>query len=54
MDWDKIIDTVAEFGRKAFTLALCTILLLVSVCSVYVAILAVCWLVRHTTKALGS
>ena len=40
MDWDKTINTVAEVGRKTFTLALATVLVFVAVSGTYIIGLA--------------
>jgi hypothetical protein len=54
VDWDKTINTVAEAGRKTFTLALATVLVLVAVSGIYITGLALWWLVRYVRQALGS
>jgi|GEM_PF-2421730 len=54
MDWDKTIDTVADVGRKTFTLALALVLVLAAVSGTYIIALTLWWLVQATRKALGS
>ena len=54
MDWDKTINTVAEVGRRTFTLALSMVLIIVAVSGTYIIGLASWWLVRCAQEALGS
>jgi len=54
VDWDKTINTVAEVGRKTFTLALAAVLVFVAVSGTYIVGLALWWLVRNAREALGS
>jgi hypothetical protein len=54
MDWDKTINTVGEVSRKAFTLALAAVLILIAVTGTYIAGLAAWWLVRRIQEALGA
>jgi hypothetical protein len=53
MDWDKIIHSLGAITRKTFVLAGSLILVMASCASVYVAALALLWLVRHAQRALG-
>lgn len=53
MDWDKTINTVAEVGRKTFTLALALVLISVAVCGTYIIGLGLWWLIRCVQKAVG-
>ncbi|HRR87556.1 MAG TPA: hypothetical protein P5316_21330 [Phycisphaerae bacterium] len=54
MDWDKTVNTVADVGRKTFTLALATVLVLLAVSGTYIVGLALWWLVRYVRQALGT
>jgi hypothetical protein len=54
MDWDKTIQTVAETGRRIFTLALAMVLVLVAFSGTYIIGLTLWWLVHYVRRALGS
>jgi hypothetical protein len=54
MDWDKTIHSVSEVARRTFVLAIAIVLVMGSFGFVYVAGLALYWLVRHAQTALGS
>jgi hypothetical protein len=54
VDWDKTVNTVADVGRKTFTLALATVLVLLAVSGTYIVGLALWWLVRYVRQALGT
>jgi len=54
MDWDKTIHSVSEVARKTLVLATSLILVMGSFGAVYIAALALLWLVRHAQMALGQ
>ncbi len=54
MDWDKTIHSVSEVARRTFVLATSIVLVMGSFGLVYVAGLALLWLVKHAQAALGS
>mgnify|MGYP001594212952 CR=1 FL=1 len=54
MDWQKTIGTVGEVARKTFTLALALVLIMTSVSGVYIAALAIWWIVKKAQEALGA
>ncbi len=54
MDWDKTIHSVSEIARRTFVLAVSIVLVMVSFGFVYVAGLALLWLVKHAQAGLGS
>ncbi len=53
MDWDKVIEKVADVARRAFTLAFSLVLIIVAVAGTYIIGLAVWWVVRFAQAALG-
>jgi len=54
MDWDKTINSVSEVARRTSVLAVSIVVVLASFGFVYVAGLALLWLVRHAQAALGA
>jgi hypothetical protein len=54
MDWDKTINSVSEVARRTFVLAVSIVLAMASFGFVYVAGLALLWLIKHAQAALGS
>ena len=53
MDWDKVIQTVGDMARKTFALAMAVVLIMGSVAGVYIAAIALWWVVKKAQQALG-
>ncbi|MBP7935817.1 MAG: hypothetical protein KA354_14310 [Phycisphaerae bacterium] len=54
MDWDKTINSVSEVARKTFVLAVSIIMVMASFGLVYIAGIALLWLVKHAQAILGQ